>query len=389
MAIKDKLKNAKQKVIRSDSSRVKNLKGSRSKPDPVKSKGLIASNQDMAEDQHIKEHRKEALKLGRRHKKPLKRAKFRVMMGSLLFVLISIGIFLGLTFYALQVKQSYSNLAYSASKITPFNASSVDDNDVSYEEYLFILRQSVHYLVDFKGSGAEQIDINTEDGQKIIDSKKIKALKQAEGFAYSRAKAKELNITVSKEEVSQEIDELLRYKSNSTREELETTLRSYYDWTFSDYERYYTQVVLQRKVLTVMDDAAASRLEAIAQQVESGQKLDEITTNIDQQEGVEGGYIGLFNLNFAEADLDQPDFSHIAVSVISNLEEGQISEPIATNDSFFIFQNVKTHSPSQKELYAIRIDFRPIDFYMAQMEQDGKINRNINLRDVNEAEAAE
>lgn len=100
----------------------------------------------------------------------------------------------------------------------------------------------MHYLVDFNGVGAEKIDVNTEDGNRIIEQKKIEALAQAEGYVFIRMKAKDLGISISDAEVDDAINELLTYRGNSSREELATTLKAHYGWEVSDYERFYKQV---------------------------------------------------------------------------------------------------------------------------------------------------
>ncbi|HRV76204.1 MAG TPA: SurA N-terminal domain-containing protein, partial [Candidatus Saccharimonadales bacterium] len=246
----------------------------------------------------LRVHREEALKRGRKLKKPLKKARFHVMMGSLAVIFGLVVSFFIYSFYLLQVRQSYSNLAYSLARLAPYDASVVDGHKVSYEEYLFILKQNVHYLVEFNGVGAEKIDVNTEDGNRIIEQKKIEALAQAEGYTFIRAKAKELGINVSDKEVEDAIDELLTYRGNSDRDELATTLKAHYGWEVSDYERFYKDVLLKKKVLASLDQSAKNNINAARDKLAAGAVFGDVAKELSQDESskLNGGKIGRINL---------------------------------------------------------------------------------------------
>ncbi len=249
-------------------------------------------------DDALRHHREEALKRGRRHKKQLKKARFHVMVGSLGFIVLVAGLFYGYGFYLLQKRQSYSNLAYSISRLSPYSASVVDGEKVSYEDYLFILKQNVHYLVEFEGVGAEKIDVNTEDGDKIIEQKKREALAQAESYAWIRKKARELDITVSKSEVDASVNELLVLRGNSSREELATTLRAHYGWDIGDYERFYSQVLLKKQVLSSLDEAAKTNLNSARERIAAGAVFGDVARELSDDEASKaaGGLVGKVNL---------------------------------------------------------------------------------------------
>ncbi len=347
-------------------------------PAPAKTTQVAFPQAQSELDETLKVHRDEALKRGRRHKKQLKKARFHVMVGSLGFIFLVVALFFGYSFYLLQKKQSYSGLAYNASRIAPYNVSNVDGEKVSYEEYLFILRQNVHYLVEFNGVGAEKIDVKTEDGNKIIEQKKREALSQAESYAFIRKKARELRINVSDADLNNSINELLVLRGNSSREELATTLRAHYGWDVSDYERFYRQVLLKKKVLSSMDEVAKVQLNSAREQLAAGIAFDDVAKAYSDDEGskVNGGRIGKVNLK-----LNNFNFSYTVLEAIKNLPEGSVSEPVVTNDAFYIFKNMKTYSEDEKEVQMIRVQFAPIEKYMTELEAAGKIKRNIKLKE--------
>lgn len=329
----------------------------------------------------LRVHREEALKRGRRHKKPLKKARFHVMMGSLAVIFGLIVIFFAYSFYLLQVRQSYSNLSYSLSRLAPYDASVVDGHKVSYEEYLFILKQNVHYLVDFNGVGAEKIDVNTEDGSRIIEQKKIEALAQAEGYTFIRAKAKELGITVSDKEVDDAINELLTYRGNSNKDELATTLKAHYGWEIGDYERFYKDVLLKKKVLASLDESAKANIDAARNKIATGAVFGDVAKELsaDEASKANGGKIGRVNLK-----LNNANFSYTVLETLKNLPEGTNSEVVITNDSFYIFRNVKTYSEDEKEIEMIRIPFKTVDEYLQDLQVQGKIVRHIKFTEQEE-----
>jgi len=329
----------------------------------------------------LKAHREEALKRGRRHKKPLKKARFHVMMGSLVVIFGLIVIFFVYSFYALQVRQSYSDLAYSLSRLAPYDASVVDGHKVSYEEYLFVLKQNVHYLVDFNGVGAEKIDVNTEDGHRIIEQKKIEALAQAEGYTFIRAKAKELGITVSDKEVEDAINDLLAYRGNSNKDELATTLKAHYGWEISDYERFYKDVLLKKKVLASLDNTAKANINTARDKIAAGAVFGDVAKELsgDEASKVNGGKIGRINLK-----LNNANFSYTILETLKNLPENTNSEVVITNDSFYLFRNTKTYSEDEKEIEMIRISFKTVDEYLQELQAAGKITRHIKFAEQEE-----
>jgi parvulin-like peptidyl-prolyl isomerase len=347
-------------------------------PPPAKTTQVGMVQQPGELDEALKVHREEALKRGRRHKRQLKKARFHVMVGSLGFIALVATAFFGYSLYLLQNQQSYSNLAYSAARIAPYNVSSVDGEKVSYEEYLFILKQNVHYLVEFNGVGAEKIDVHTEDGNKIIEQKKREALSQAESYAFIRKKAKELNITVDKSEVDASINELLALRGNSSREELATTLRAHYGWDISDYERFYGQVLLKKKVLSSLDENAKAQLKSAKDQLAAGASFEDVakTVSDDESSKTSGGHIGKINFKLNNANL-----SYTILESLKTLQEGATSEPVITNDAYYIFKNLNTYSADEKEVAMIRVQFKPVDNYMVELETAGKIKRNIKLKE--------
>ena len=69
------------------------------------------------------------------------------------------------------------------------------------------------------------------------------------------------------------------------------------------------------------------------------------------------------------------------LEALKNLPEGSVSEPVITNDAFYIFKNMNTYSEDEKEVQMIRVQFAPIEKYMTELEAAGKIKRNIKLKE--------
>jgi hypothetical protein len=359
-------------------SRLHTLEKETRKVGNVKSKKLVRPADDAQIEEALKVHREQALKRGRKHKKPLKRARFSVMLGSFAFVITLVIIFFAYGFFLLQNRQSYSNLAYGVSRLTPYNASVVDGEKVSYEDYLFILKQNVHYLVEFDGVGAEKIDVSTEDGHKIIEQKKIEALNQAEGYAFVRKQAREMNIKISKEEVDNEIDQLLKYRGGSSREELSIILKAHYGWTFGDYERFYEKVLLKRKVLSMLDQESKSKVQAAETRLKDGADFAVLATETsDSDLGIfSNGAVARMNLK-----TNGPNFSYTILEVLKSLKEGEVSTVTTTNDAFYILKNVKTYSEDERDVQVIKLSFKPIDIYLQKLDSDGRIKRNLKFKE--------
>ncbi len=323
----------------------------------------------------LSKHRQTALKKGLRHRRPVKKARHSVMIFTLSLVAMFVVAYLLSSFYILQKRQSYSNLAYNISKTVPYNISSVDGEPVSYEEYLFILRQNLHYLIDFEGVGAEKINIKTEDGKRIVEVKKSEALTKAEEFAFVRKQARDLNLSVSDQEVDQSIKAILSQKEDFTEAELEKTLRAHYGWSLQDYKRYHKMVLLERKVLAQLDQESNKRIQEARAKITSGEDFLQVATPFAQQGNTDsyGGSLGVVNIKTNSANL-----SSSALYALKELPEGSVTDVLISNDSLMIIKNLRSVNEIEKEVQIISIKFKDAASYLDQQRTDGKIHRKIN-----------
>lgn len=326
----------------------------------------------------LKEHREEALKRGKKHRRAIKKPKHRVMFLTLLLVGVLIGSYFVYGYVVLERRQSYSDLAYNLSKTLPYNASRVDGEEVSYEEYLFILKENLHYLIDFDGPGAEKIDVNTEDGDKIVEEQKAQAIERAEEGAFIRKKARELNLSVSDQEVDQSIAEILSRRDGFSQAELEKALKAHYNWTMDQYRRLHKGVLLSRKVLAKLDEEASNRMAKAKADLNSGADFNEVAKSFINPENSEdsfGGYIGIVNVKTNSADLSGP-----ALSTLKNLGDGKSSDVIISNDSLIIVQNIRTVSDDEREVSIISLKFKPASKYLEELRSAGKVERYLKLK---------
>ena len=128
----------------------------------------------------IKSERSKVLKRASKFVYPVGSSKRNItLISTFVFVLFFV-LFAGIFAFLVYVKNDNSNFTYQVSKIIPTPIGKVGNNFVTYEEYLFELKDDLHFLIE-----QESIDQTSSEGKKRITELK----KQAEQRAYSTALA--------------------------------------------------------------------------------------------------------------------------------------------------------------------------------------------------------
>ena len=293
----------------------------------------------------------------RRFVYPLQHSKHRIAIISSILVFILILLFGGFSWNLLYRQQSSGDWAYRISQIIPFPVAKVDGEWIRYEEYLFELRQNVHYLVN-----QENVDLSTEEGRVQLNGLRQQSLDRVKDNVVVRRLAAENGIVVTEEDIDEQV-ELIRNQGGvgDSIETLEDTLADFYGWTIDDLRRVVKLQITKQRLIPILDTETRPRAEAVLQQLREGGDFAELAAaNSDDPFTKEVG--GAFGYIFRS----NTEIPIIITETGFSLGEGEISDIVETTFGLHIVQNQGFREEDEAKIAHILFSFKDIDKFIAQ-----------------------
>ena len=317
----------------------------------------------------VSEHREEVLAKARKYIYPLRHTRKRI-------VLISINIFIGVlvlfsvfVYLSLYRYNSTSRFMYGVTQVIPLPVAKVDGRFVSYNSYLFELRRYMHYY-----ESQQQVNFSSLSGQKQLKLYMQSSMSQAITNAYVKVIAQKDNITISAEEVNNQVN-LVRSQNRlgSSQAEFNTVLSNFWGWTESDFERALKDELLQAAVLARLDVSANNLAQNVLNQLNKGGNFSQLAEQYSQ-DNLSKGNGGLYSGLILEND---PNVSPNITQALFSLKVGQHSRIINTGNNLEIVQVLKRQN---NEVQAAHIVFHlnNINSYISKLESKQKPEYFIN-----------
>ena len=213
------------------------------------------------EQEKVEERREEVLAAGRKFKYPLQWPKYRIVISTILIALVVFAmIFVGgwLALYRLGMTDE---LLFRVTKMFPVPVAVVDSENVRFSDYLMLYRSSV---LSIERQSGNQFEDSSADA--LRSEYKRTALSEAEEYTYAIKLAKELDLSVSNEEIKNEFERHLKIGGiNRSEESFVKIIEDNFGLTKDEYERMLYLTLIKAKVEMEIDENANK----IAKQVES------------------------------------------------------------------------------------------------------------------------
>lgn len=316
---------------------------------------VTTSNLPKVTNDTVAEHREEVLSSARKYIYPLKQSKHKIVVFTVSIVLVTLVIFFTYCTVALYKLQSTSAFLYKATQVVPFPIARQGSRFIAYENYLFEVRRYKHFQ-----ENQQDIDFETEFGSSQLDEYKRRAMAKVINDAYIKQLAKENDISVSDQEVEDQIT-LLRSqeKLGSSEDVLEDVLREYFGWSRDDFKRYTRSNLLEQKVLATLDVDAAGRADAALASLQNGMEFSEVATNFSDNAATKanGGEFG-FTIDKTNSDLPPQ-----AIDAIFKLQPGETSGIVNTGNALEIFKVLEASDGKIKAAH-IAINFKDINEFL-------------------------
>lgn len=307
----------------------------------------------------VAEHREEVLSTARKYIYPLQHSKHKIVIFTVSIVLATLVAFFTYCTLALYRFQSTSTFIYKATQVIPFPIARTGGSFIAYENYLFEIRRYKHYY-----ETQQKLDFESESGQQQLSEYKRRALDKVINDAYIKKVAKEKKISVSDQEVEDQIT-LLRNQDRlgSSDEVLEDVLKEYFGWSRTDLKRSVREQLLQQKVLSALDTDTQGRADAVLAELNAGTPFadlakkysDDVTTKDN------GGDFG-FAIERSNRDLTPQ-----TIEAIFKLQPGQASGIVNTGAALEIFRLTELQEDKAKAAHIV-FNFKDINEYINNLK---------------------
>jgi hypothetical protein len=308
----------------------------------------------------IPEHREEVLSSARKFIYPLQHSKHKIVMITTAIVIAALLAFFTYATVSLYRLGNNSNFIYKVTQIVPFPIARVGGGFVAYENYLFELRRYMHYY-----ETQQKLDFNSESGQQQLEEFERRALDRVITLSYVKKLAKEKKITVSNQEVDEQVQLLKDQNRLGNGDQVfEDVLQDYFGWTVADFKRYLSQEILTQKVVAAMDTETQDKANAAYAELQAGTPFEQVAAKYsdDQASKANGGDYG-FTITKTSRDITPQ-----ATDTLFGLEPGQYSAVINTGYSLEIFKLLEKKGDTVRGAH-ILFNFKDISTYTNDMKE--------------------
>ncbi len=306
-------------------------------------------------------HREEVLGSARKYIYPLQHSKHRIVIISTTIFIVALVVFLTYATLALYRFQSSSTFIYRVTQVLPFPIARAGTQFVAYENYLFELRHYTHYYENQLAT-----DFSDPNNAPQLADFRRRALDKVVNDAYIAQLAKQHNVTVSNQEVEDQIT-IVRNQNRlgGNQEVFEDVLRDYWGWSVDDFKRTLRKEILAQKVASKLDTETHERAEKAFAELKNGADFAAVAKKYsdDNKTKDNGG-------EFSEL-IEQTDRNLTAqtTDALFKLKPGQISEIVNTGYALEILKNIETEGNKIRGA-RIYFSFKDVNEYIDQLKAD-------------------
>lgn len=319
----------------------------------------------------VAEHREQILAGGRKFKYPIQYARHKLVINTLIIIVVSLGLFAGVTWWQLYKEQTSNTFFYRITTLAPLPVGAVDGAPVRYSDYLMGYRSSEYYLKQY-----DQIDPSTPDGKRQLEYVKRKSMDNAILASHAMRLARERNISVTNDEIDQVIERDKRTQNGTVSQEAyDASALRYLNWSRDEYRHDAELRLLIQKVSFAVDAAAMEYQQKAAKLLQ--QAPTTALQDIIKQLGGSGesapkyGVSGLVNIQGATGNLAEE---------AQRLQKGQVSGVIKSSmgDGYFILRLLDKND-TQVSYEFIQIPLAQLKSDIMRLRAEHKIKEYIDI----------
>ncbi|MES2971675.1 MAG: peptidylprolyl isomerase [Patescibacteria group bacterium] len=311
----------------------------------------------------IAAHREQVIGGARKYIYPLHHSKHRIILITTSLLIVSIISFFAYCTLALYRFHSTSGFLYRASQVIPFPIARTGGQFVSYESYLFEIRHYTHYY-----ESQLKLDFRSSEGQQQLAAFKKQALDKVINDAYIKKLARENNVTVSEQQVNDQITILRKQNRLGNNDQVfEDVLRDYWGWSVSDFKRSLRDQLLSQNLVANLDKETADQANKALAELKGGADFAAVAKQYSADPGSKdnGGDIGI-------VERTKRDLTAQTVDAVYALQPGQYSDVINIGYSLEIVKNIEKTADGKIHAAHILFNFKDISTYLNDLKDKQK-----------------
>jgi hypothetical protein len=322
-------------------------------------------------DDTLAEHREDVLSSARKYIYPLQHSKHRIVLISSGLFAVLVVVFFVYCGFALYKFKSNNSFLYGVTRVIPFPIAKVGPSYVSYENYLFQLRHYEHYY-----ESQQQVNFNSVAGKEQLASYKQQAMQQIITDTYVKQLASKNRVSVSNQEVNNEID-LVRNEDRlgSNNKELTAVLNQFWGWSINDFQAELKQELLAQKVVSTLDTATHIRAQAALDALHSGTAFATVAGEYSDDATTKGNG-GQFGFTITA---DTTNIAPQTLQTLLSLKTGGVSNIINLGNALEI-DTVISNDNGQIQAAHILFNFQSISTYTQTLTKTEKPYLYINQK---------
>ena len=318
----------------------------------------------------IAAHREEILGSARKYIYPLQHSRGRIVKISTTIFITAVVLFFAYFVVALYRLQDTSSFLYEVTRVLPFPIAKAGDRYVAYENYLFELRHLTHYY-----QTQQKEDFATTSGKQHLAQLKKDSLNQVINNAYVKQLADEHHISVSNQEVNDQIALVKSQNRLGTSDQmLADVLRQFWGWSIDDFRRELRTQLLAQKVVSTLDTDTHARADNVLSQLQSGGDFAKLAADNSDDAATKGNG-GQYPFPVARTNRDVPPQ---VVDALFKLQPGQTSSVIDAGYTLEIVKVVQVNGDKVQGAH-ISFAFKGINAYLDPLKQQSTTHKYISL----------
>lgn len=241
---------------------------------------------------------------------------------------------------------------------------------VAYESYLFELRHYIHYY-----ETQQKLSFQTNEGKQQLADYKRRALDSVINDAYIKELAKQNNVTVTNQEVDEQIAVLRsQNRLGTTNQVFEDVLRDFWGWSLNDFKRSLRQQMLERKVVSKLDTESHAKIAAASVEAKSGASFPDVVAKYtdDALTKTNGGeYPGVI-------DKSNRDISAQITAAIFLLRPGDISPVVDTGYTLELIR-LNAYEGGKAKASHIQVNLKDVNTYLDPLKKQNPARKFIKV----------